>query len=190
MNSFHYILLFIIILFSIATITSNNPIFSIIFLIFIFCGSSIILALLSVEFLSSLFIIIYVGAIAILFLFVIMMLNIKVYSFKKSSLAFFIPILNVASFLLLNEFCVIFEETFSNNTIGSNNISLNYETISTITMYGQTLYNYFLICILIAGVILLISMVGAITLTLEFKKKNQTEINFQQLTKHNYVILW
>jgi NADH-quinone oxidoreductase subunit J len=190
MSSFHYFLLSIIILFSVAIIVSNNPIFSVIFLIFTFCGASIILALFNVDFLSSLFIIIYVGAISILFLFVIMMLNIKVYSFKKSSLAFFVPILNIISFLLFNEFCVMFKEIFSNHIIDYNHINLDYETISATTVYGQTLYNYFLVCILFAGVILLISMIGAISLTLVFKNKTPNEINFKQLTKHNSVILW
>jgi NADH-quinone oxidoreductase subunit J len=190
MTSIHSLLLFLFILFSILTITSNNPIFSIIFLIFTFCCASIILIVFNIEFLSALFVIIYVGAIAVLFLFVIMMLNIKIYPFKNSAFFFFIPILNILNFLILNEFCILFEEVFLDVKIIFNNISINHETLSVMSTYGQTLYNYFLICILIAGLILLVSMIGSISLALTFKSQKISEMSFKQLIKHSHTTLW
>lgn len=59
-------------------ITSTNPIHSVVFLILVFCNAAGLLVLLRTEFLAMMFLIIYVGAIAVLFLFVVMMLNIKV----------------------------------------------------------------------------------------------------------------
>ncbi len=190
MNNIHFFLISVFTFFSILTITSNNPVFSIIFLIFSFCCASTSLILFNVEFLSVLFIIIYVGAIAVLFLFVIMMLNIKTYSLKGLSLIFFLPTLNITSFLILNEFYVLFKEVFLDVQMNFNTISINYETISGITMYGQTLYNYFLICVLIAGVTLLVAMVGSISLALTFKSQKVSEMSFKQLIKHSHIILW
>jgi NADH:ubiquinone oxidoreductase subunit 6 (subunit J) len=119
-----------------------------------------------------------------------MMLNIKVYSFKSASLFFFLPVLNILNFLVLNEFCIIFKEIFLDSQIIFNSISINHETISTIAAYGQVLYNYFLICILIAGVILLVAMIGSISLALTFKSQKISEMSFKQLVKHSHIILW
>jgi NADH:ubiquinone oxidoreductase subunit 6 (subunit J) len=118
------------------------------------------------------------------------MLNIKTYSLKGLSLIFFLPTLNITSFLILNEFYVLFKEVFLDVQMNFNTISINYETISGITMYGQTLYNYFLICVLIAGVTLLVAMVGSISLALTFKSQKVSEMSFKQLIKHSHIILW
>lgn len=59
-------------------IVSENPIHSVIFLILVFCNAAGLLILLKIEFIAMMFLIIYVGAIAVLFLFVVMMLNIKI----------------------------------------------------------------------------------------------------------------
>ena len=62
---------------SLFVVFSSNPVYSVLSLILVFCSASMVLLVLTVDFLSILFIVVYVGAIAVLFLFVIMMLNIK-----------------------------------------------------------------------------------------------------------------
>ena len=84
MISLHYFFITILLLSSLFVLISQNPVHSVLFLILAFCNASGILFLFNAEFLGLVFIIIYVGAIAILFLFVVMMLNVKVYSSSNS----------------------------------------------------------------------------------------------------------
>ena len=87
MISLHYFFITVLILSSLFVLLSQNPVHSVLFLILAFCNASGILFLFNAEFLGLVFIIIYVGAIAILFL-VVMMLNVKVYS---SNTLFYLP---------------------------------------------------------------------------------------------------
>ena len=61
--------------------------------------------------------------------------------------------------------------------------SLNFDTLYNIDIFGQTLYNYFSICFLLAGLILLVSMIGAIVLTVTFKSNRKNELVFRQLAR-------
>lgn len=141
---------------------SINPIHSILLLILLFFESAIVLSLFNLEFISILFILIYVGAIAILFLFVIMMLQLKL---NDKELLIFLPILFSFNFLC-------FLNMFNNYEIFYN--SLNYfnfeESFLEIFILGQVLYNYSIICFLLAGLILLLALIGSIILSLEFSK--------------------
>jgi len=82
-------------------IVSKNPIHSVIFLILVFCNTAGLLALLKIEFLAMMFLIIYVGAIAVLFLFVVMMLNIKAGPARATQFARYLPIGGVMGSLLV-----------------------------------------------------------------------------------------
>ena len=79
----HSFLTFLLLFSSVFVLISENPVHSVLFLILTFCNAAAILLLLNVEFLGLIFIIVYVGAIAVLFLFVVMMLNVKIYSSKS-----------------------------------------------------------------------------------------------------------
>lgn len=144
---------------------SINPIHSILLLILLFFESAIVLSLFNLEFISILFILIYVGAIAILFLFVIMMLQLKL---NDLELLIFLPIILSFNFLcFLNFFShyhifYIFFDFFNFNNFE--------ESFVEIFILGQLLYNYSLICFLLAGLILLLALVGSIILSLEFSK--------------------
>ena len=88
-NFLFYLISILLIISSILVILAKHPIFSVIFLIFSFILSSFLLVILECEFLALLFIIIYVGAIAILFLFAIMMLESKSINLIKNSIKYF-----------------------------------------------------------------------------------------------------
>lgn len=149
---------------------SINPIHSILLLIVLFFESSIILSLFNLEFISILFILIYVGAIAILFLFVIMMLQLKL---NDLELIFFLPIIFSFNFLcflnLFNNYKIFY---ISFDFI---NIDIFEESFIEIFILGQVLYNYSVICFLLSGLILLLALIGSIILSLEFYK---TKSNF------------
>lgn len=89
------------------TILINNPIYSILFLILSFVSATGILILLESEFMAFIFIVIYIGAIAVLFLFVVMLLNIKIVDSIKDVLKYF-PISNFIGFFILLEILIFF----------------------------------------------------------------------------------
>ncbi|MEN9913475.1 MAG: hypothetical protein RL528_196 [Bacteroidota bacterium] len=184
MQVLHSFLSFLLILSGLFVFISENPVHSVLFLILTFCNASAILFLFNAEFLALIFIIVYVGAIAVLFLFVVMMLNVKAFSTINSLYIFFVllgsSVLLVQLFLILEKaffgFTNIFEITgfqFKDTLDGLNNIDV----------LGQSLYNYFIPCFLLAGLILLVAMVGAIVLTLNFKSHRKNELTYRQLSR-------
>lgn len=144
---------------------SINPIHSILLLILLFFESSIVLSLFNLEFISILFILIYVGAIAILFLFVIMMLQLKL---NDNEILIFLPILFSFNFLCFLKFINNYNMFYF--SIDFLNLSTFEESFNEIFILGQVLYNYSVICFLLAGLILLLALIGSIILSLDFSK--------------------
>jgi NADH-quinone oxidoreductase subunit J len=178
---------------SLLVVLSTNPVESVLYLILTFCNAGVILFLFNLEFFGLVFIIIYVGAVAVLFLFVIMMLNIKLHSsffgsltLKNVLLCLFLLVL-VYIFLInfyLNVFAAM-PSLFSMILINNQDTSFNtmFDTFYNIDVLGQVFYNYYLIYLPLAGFILLISLVGVIVLTLQFNKPKKTQIDFKQLSR-------
>ena len=153
---------------TIMVITLSNAVHSVLFLIVVFCNVASLLLILGTEFFSFMFLIVYVGAIAVLFLFVVMMLNIKVGNVKINissllpiGLIIFIVLLSQITNLVDNQFVLIKKiPTTYLIWINENTYLTNVETI------GNFLYTKFCILFLICGLILLVAMVGAIVLTM------------------------
>jgi NADH-quinone oxidoreductase subunit J len=106
-----YFFLSLAVLSSLLVILSPNPVYSVLFLILSFCNVSSLLFLLRLEFLPISFLVIYVGAIAVLFLFVMMMLNIKLTELKDESFHF-APIAFIFTVTFLVELFVLFRSEF------------------------------------------------------------------------------
>ena len=127
-NLFFYFFSCVLVISSIMIILSQNSVYSVLFLVLSFISSSSILFLIECEFISLLFIIIYVGAIAILFLFVVMMLDIKTIYVTKDSLKYF-PFGSFLGFIFLLEILTvvsnIFELTNPYNTSSLSNLYVN-----------------------------------------------------------------
>lgn len=163
LNLLHLIILFFFIISNFLVFNCKNPVHSVLFLILSFILSSLILFLFKIDFLALLYIIIYVGAIAVLFLFVVMMLNIKsVFINYQLTL-----IISFVSFFILTNISIFLDKIFFIDI--KDTVFLNFDSLSNIDIFGQILYNYNISLVLIAGLLLLISLVGAISLTL---KKN------------------
>lgn len=186
----HEILCFLLLLSGAFVCFSRNPVESVLFLILGFCNAAAILILFNVDFLALVFVIIYVGAIAVLFLFVIMMLNIKDSEITISKSSFYLPriffylgfayLLSLLLFLILSK---VFnkEETFLMSPY--DDLFLLVDDLSNIDILGQHLFNSYLICVLIAGLILLIALIGAIILTLRFNKVEESQQVNRQLSR-------
>jgi NADH-quinone oxidoreductase subunit J len=163
---------------AILVVISVNPVHSILFLVLSFFNFSVIIFLIGLEFIPILLIIIYVGAIAILFLFVVMMLDIKV-SHKNKSITKFEP------FLYFSSFCFFILE-ITTNYVYLNNYTLIYGTWfnfidknTNINILGKALFVDYYLYVLLSGVILLLTLIGAIVLTLKFN----VSTNYQTISK-------
>lgn len=178
MNFDSFLLLFLstlLILSSLFVISTSNTVYSVLFLIISFTASAGILFLLDSEFMALIFIVIYVGAIAILFLFVVMMLEIKITNSFKDILKYF-PISIFFCAIFLGELSALLADCFVSNPYKSNfeyNFYCNWfekiDTLTSIESLGQILYSHYVYHFLIAGIILLIGVVGAVTLTINFE---------------------
>lgn len=163
---------------------SKQPMNSIVFLLITFCNAFILLCYFNIEFLGLLFILVYVGAIAILFLFVIMMLNLKLRSNNILSFNSVGKILLIVAFIYMFCFLIVFflDGLFAQSEhfyyYYDTNSFFHLESFNNIDIIGQTLFNYFSACFLVAGLILLVALVGSIVLTFNFNLRGN-----QLLTK-------
>jgi len=163
---------------------TSSPVHSVLHMIIGFCNGSILLFFLGVEFLSLIFIIIYVGAIAILFLFVIMMLDIKS---TKMLVNFYDNFLFLFIYFCLFIFILVF---FNLQFFFNEEVSLFlYDPSVEIRTIGQLVYNYYNVNFLIAGLILLISIVGPVSLTLNFSPQRTSEVLYKQLSRSSQQLI-
>jgi NADH-quinone oxidoreductase subunit J len=144
-------------------------------------------------------IIIYVGAITVLFLFVIMMLDINVSIDKNNNNNYgYLPIIFLISFVFFLETFVMFskvfttyyhliEQSFFKNDLFYNQVINKLDTITNIETIGQILYSYYAFFFLAAGIILLIALIGAVTLTIKENKKQNflTKNLYKQLSRNS-----
>jgi NADH-quinone oxidoreductase subunit J len=164
---------------SIAVVTVNNPVKSAISLVFSFFCSAILWLLLNAEFLSIILILVYVGAVMVLFLFVVMMLDINITQAKEGFVKYFsIGIFVFATIAgLLSYF---FYNQFDNS---SKNIITSIDLIGTDNTknLGYLLYTEYLLAFEIAAIILLLGIISAITLTLRKSTTNKYQNPSQQV---------
>lgn len=167
-------------------VLSKNSVYSAFFLILCFFNVSCLLFLLELEYIAIVCLIIYVGAISILFLFVIMLLNLRVSALKSSNLQF-IPLLFLFCILFACFFILYCNSNFANITDLVTLLEFvnfwneSYQPLWTIENtndmkeIGSLLFNQYFLHFVVSGYILLVAMVGAIVLTLSrnFNIKSQ-----------------
>ena len=181
----------ILLLSSTLVITLQNSVYSVISLVVSFIASSCILILLECEFFAFLFLIIYVGAIAVLFLFVVMMLDTKyLITNKRNPFRYiFFGIFSALNFLfflltLINDFYLT-----NNYTEYLNNIRIQFwrEDISIeIEALGQLLYTHFVLQFLVAGLILFLSILGVVALSNTLSEKKLVR-DVKQVSRNSHL---
>ena len=194
----YFLFLFLItIVCSISVIISKNPIHSILFLVLIFILTTMLLLLLGVEFLAMLFLVIYVGAIVVLFLFVVMMLNVRIIELNERLISY-IPL---SLFIMFIFFILVFffvSKDFFEIFIGLKNKRLSDElnyminstsyleisNIKNLLYISDALYNDYSYLFILNGIILLVAMIGAIVLTLTNKLKSKRQDYYIQTNKN------
>jgi NADH:ubiquinone oxidoreductase subunit 6 (subunit J) len=192
-----YIFSSIAVVSGIMVISSRNPMHSVLFLVLVFCNAAGLLILLETEFLAMLFLVVYVGAIAVLFLFVVMMLNIRITELNESILRY-LPVGGIILLIFLFEILSVINGDlvpfFSSNMFQfeADNVvlSTNLNTIfwsnqidptSNIEALGNVLYTYYVYSFIIASLILLVAMIGAILLTMRKRVNVRKQEIFDQV---------
>ncbi len=147
-------------------IASRNPVHSVLFLILAFFNSAALFVLLGAEFLAMILVVVYVGAVAVLFLFVVMMLDINYTELRQGFLQY-LPIGALIGFILLVELLLVVGGWSLSPyaiAIGTAKVAANTDLTNT-EQLGQLIYTKYAYLFQAAGMILLVAMIGAIVLT-------------------------
>jgi len=167
-------------------ITVSNPILSLLWLIVSFGFSSILFMIFGIEFLSLLIFMVYIGAIAVLFLFVIMMLNIKIVEisstyFRYMPVSFFIIIFFLLE-LIISVYLKfgLFTDIYYDNYLDWINF---FDYVGNISLFGYFFFTFFNYFLLIIGLILFISMLGSIILVVNW---NQQTFNSKMFYSNSF----
>jgi NADH-quinone oxidoreductase subunit J len=156
----------ILLLCGIMVIASRNPVHSVLFLILAFFSAAGLFVLLGAEFLAMILVVVYVGAVAVLFLFVVMMLDINFVELRQGFLRY-LPIGALIGLVLLVELLLVYSGWVSAPKAGSlTQVSVTAGAMSNTHALGEVLYTKYLYLFETAGMVLLVAMIGAIVLTL------------------------
>jgi NADH-quinone oxidoreductase subunit J len=147
---------------AIAVIFARNPVHSVLWLILAFFNAAGLMLLLGAEFIAMLVVIVYVGAVAVLFLFVVMMLDID-FAQLRSGFTRNLPFGIIVALVLLAEIIIAVSAWKAGPALSGREVAAT--TQPNIVALGQLLYSRFLLPFELAGLILLVAMVGAIVLT-------------------------
>ena len=168
---------------SIMVITSRNPVHAVLWLIFTFCNGAGLMVLMGAEFLAMMLIIIYVGAVAVLFLFVVMMLDINFSEFKGRIGADMSFAFMLAFFLFADLAIIVLLGTKILVPTSNYAFAIQPETGNAYAI-GHALYTEFVLPFQTAGVILFVAMVASIALTLRLRPGVRRQKIAEQLS-HN-----
>ena len=179
-----FIVSILIITSSLLVITSKNPIHSVLFLILVFFNTSILFLFSNAEFLAMVVLIVYIGAVAVLFLFVIMMLDIKISKLRQTFLNY-LPIGLLVGFIILLELIYIVSQSKLNFTqkISINNNNISNQMLDNTKTIGNILYTDYFLLFQISGIILLVAMIGAIFLTIRKREGAKKQNIYKQTLK-------
>lgn len=199
MNFLFYLFSSLALISGVMVIQARNPVHSVLFLILVFFNSAGLLILLGLDFFAMIFLVVYVGAIAVLFLFVVMMLNIKLAEINEKKLRY-LPIGGLLGLLFLFEIFLIVDNELIPLLVSKNPELLKElsagdfiewstltTTVTNIEAIGQCLYTYYFYFFLLASLILLVAMIGAIVLTMHkgvhIKRQQVFEQNTREFAK-------
>ena len=183
---FFYFFSIVAIVSAIMVTASKNTVHSVFFLILDFISISCLFIMIGAEFLGMIMLIVYVGAVAVLFLFVVMMLNVaqqKNQWFSSESSSRHIPVgLIIGSIIFFELIIVVGGWKYKPDLINSTNISLDNDISNTHSL-GQVLYTDYIHIFQISGMILLIAMIGAIVLTFRQRDGVKKQSYIKQISR-------
>jgi NADH-quinone oxidoreductase subunit J len=148
-------------------VSSRNPVYSVLFLILAFFNTAALFVLIGAEFIAMILIIVYVGAVAVLFLFVVMMLDINLTKLREGFLEY-LPVGVMIGAALLAEILFALGVLWgkSDTMAALNTAGPHIAAVDNTRAIGRVLYTQYFYLFQVAGVVLLVAMIGAIVLTL------------------------
>ena len=177
-----YVFSLVAVLSALMVISARNPVHSVLFLILSFVNASGLFVLLGAEFLAMILVVVYVGAVAVLFLFVVMMLDINFVKLREGFLQY-LPFGALLGIVLIIELGILFlTKSFSENSLSKFIESPVMNDVENTKLIGQVLYTDYFYLFQISGLILLVAMVGSITLTL----RDRGQVKRQNISQQNY----
>ncbi|GAB4350834.1 MAG: NADH-quinone oxidoreductase subunit J [Oricola sp.] len=171
--AFFYLFAFVAIASAFMVIAARNPVHSVLYLILTFFNAAALFLLTGAEFLSMILLVVYVGAVAVLFLFVVMMLDVDFASMKRGALEY-APIGALVGVVLAAELLIVLAGNAvkvvapADTALPMPDVAVRHNTAAL----GDILYTDYIFFFQIAGVVLLVAMIGAIVLTLRAPRPN------------------
>ena len=171
-----YLFSSIAVLSALMVISAKNPVHSVLFLILSFVNAAGLFVLLGAEFLAMILIVVYVGAVAVLFLFVVMMLDINFIKLREGFLQY-LPFGALLGIVLIVELGILFlTKNFSKMNLVEYSKFPQLTSTENTKLLGSVLYTKYFFLFQISGLILLVAMIGSITLTLRQRGKSKKQI--------------
>ena len=183
---FFYTFSIIAIISAIMVTVSKNTVHSVFFLILDFISISCLFIMIGAEFLGMIMLIVYVGAVAVLFLFVVMMLNVaqqKNQWFASQESSGHIPIGLIISTIIFFELIIVIGGWKYKPDLFDLNNSVNNFSVSNTHSLGQVLYTDYIHVFQLSGMILLVAMIGAIVLTFRKRTGVKTQSYIKQISR-------
>jgi NADH-quinone oxidoreductase subunit J len=172
---------------AVAVVSAKNPVHSVLFLIAAFFSSAGLFVLLGAEFLAMLLVVVYVGAVAVLFLFVVMMLDVDFASLRQG-FARYMPIGGLIAGLLAVEMVVVSTTVATQGAAKLNHMPMatgagSAAGVTNAEAIGRVLYTNYVYLFQAAGMVLLVAMIGAIVLTLRHKPGVKRQVIMDQVLR-------
>jgi NADH-quinone oxidoreductase subunit J len=159
-------------------VSARNPVHSVLFLILAFFNSAGLFILIGAEFLAMILVVVYVGAVAVLFMFVVMMLDINFLRMQEGFMRY-LPVGLAIGIVLLAELVLVGGTWVARDTVVAPALPAAAPAVSNTQAIGQLLYTQYFYLFQVAGLILLVAIIGAITLTLRHRPVRRQDIGRQ-----------
>jgi NADH-quinone oxidoreductase subunit J len=176
-----YVLAAISIASALLVVSVRNPVHSVLALILAFFSSAGLFVLLGAEFLAMLLVVVYVGAVAVLFLFVVMMLDVD-FSSLRAGFARYLPLGGFVALFLLGEMVVVASAVAQRGAMAAKH-EAPLPAVSNTELIGRVLYTDYVYFFQAAGLVLLVAMIGAIVLTLRHKPNTKRQVIADQTAR-------
>ncbi|MCE9507380.1 MAG: NADH-quinone oxidoreductase subunit J [Alphaproteobacteria bacterium] len=181
---FFYVFSVVLIISSMLVISARNPVHSVLFLILAFFNAAGLFVMLGAEFIAMTLVIVYVGAVAVLFLFVVMMLDINFASLRQGMMKH-LPVGGFVGAVLLVELAWLYKSWVIQPEAALRALSPTPDpsAVTNTHALGQVLYTQYVYPFQIAGLVLLVAMIGAITLTLRHRPDTRRQNISKQVAR-------